>query len=79
MESKLYIFSEAFYKKDYHNMNEFEKIVRKHIEGEMIPSSVLIDVYNKRYEVWNEEERYYYIPILINIINTHLSTFKTEL
>lgn len=73
-----YVFSHAFYTKDYENMSKLEKEVHNYINKKPIDISVLLEEYSKIGDK-STKEQFYLIPILILLINNVVNNMRTEL
>ena len=73
-----YIFSEAFYNKNYDAMSDIEKEVHNFLNNQHVNISVVLDTY-ANIGTYNTEKQFYLIPILILLINDIINNMRVEI
>lgn len=72
-----YVLSNSFYTQDIVNCTEFEKLVLQYLRGEVIDTDKL-DKFLREYILWDREQQFYLLPILILLAKiTVTNTFTT--
>ncbi|RKY71328.1 MAG: hypothetical protein DRP97_02270 [Candidatus Latescibacterota bacterium] len=85
VETETYIFRKQVYDAildpesviDYVSHTKFEQLIISTMDGNVIQKNTLIDMYDHIFNL-EQEEQFYYIPILIYIIKYYLNTFTVN-
>lgn len=73
-----YVLSPFFYESDYTNMSAFENLIMDYLDDKVVDVNTLIGFINEVHTTWEDEHRFYLIPILLVLINVSLQQKSVE-